>query len=621
MCGLNGIYAYHDAASQPSEAELLRTRDAMAARGPDGAGAWWSEDRRVALGHRRLSIIDLSDRAAQPMTSEDGRLTVTFNGEIYNCRELQAELAADGHRFRTSSDTEVLLHLYAREGRAMVRRLRGMFAFAIRDGAAGTLLLARDPYGIKPLYYANDGWTLRFASQVKALLAGGAISREPEPAGIVGFQLWGHVPEPFSVYRDIRSVPAGHTMLVDRWGPREPRRYASVAEVLAETAARPVTDRDERARRIADAVRTSVRAHLLADVDVGVFLSAGIDSGAVLGLLRDVGVARPRAVTLSFAEFRGTPEDETPLAARVAARYEAEHTVRTVDEAEFTRDLPRILDAMDQPSMDGINTWFVAKAAHEAGLKVALSGVGGDELLGGYTSFTDIPQWRRRYGWAARIPGAAPLSRMVLRRLFPGLVSARPKAAYMLDHAAGWEGCYLLRRGLMTPGELSQVLDPDLIREGMRRLRPLERLRATLRPDPGSDLARVGALESTHYLRDQLLRDADWAGMAHSVEIRTPLVDFSLLREVAPVLHGLERGEGKRALALSPQAPLPAEVTERAKTGFGVPIGAWMNSAAGAGRRAGPATKGLVSRAWAQTVLTRSTAALSGTLAGEAEAA
>ena len=223
MCGINGIFAYHSASSAPQEDELLRTREAMHARGPDGAGIWWSKDRHCGLGHRRLSIIDLSDRASQPMASVDGRFVIVFNGEIYNYPQLRLELEKDGAFFRTTSDTEALLHLYARHGGGMVHRLRGMFAFAIWDEEKRCLFLARDPYGIKPLYIANDGWTFRFASQVKALLAGGHVSRDPEPAGLVGFHLFGSVPEPFSLYRDIHSLPAGHTQWVDGTGPKEPK--------------------------------------------------------------------------------------------------------------------------------------------------------------------------------------------------------------------------------------------------------------------------------------------------------------------------------------------------------------------------------------------------------------
>src|SRR5438105_13150398 len=239
MCGINGIFAYHSASSAPKETELVTTREAMRVRGPDGLGTWWSVDRRCGLGHRRLSIIDLSDRASQPMTSEDGRFVVVFNGEIYNYPQLRVELEADGARFRTTSDTEALLHLYSRDGANMVHRLRGMFAFAIWDEQRRGLFLARDPYGIKPLYTANDGWTFRFASQVKALLAGGQVSRDPEPAGMVGFHLFGSVPEPFTLYREIRALPAGHTQWVDIAGPREPKPFSHLAAVLPRGPANP----------------------------------------------------------------------------------------------------------------------------------------------------------------------------------------------------------------------------------------------------------------------------------------------------------------------------------------------------------------------------------------------
>src|SRR5579864_8877357 len=286
MCGINGIFAYHSASSAPQETELLRTREAMRSRGPDGWGIWWSADRHCGLGHRRLSIIDLSDRASQPMTSDDGRFVVVFNGEIYNYPQLRVELERDGVHLRTTSDTEALLHLYARHGANMVHRLRGMFAFAIWDEERRGLFLARDPYGIKPLYTANDGWTFRFASQVKALLAGGQVSRDPEPAGMVGFHLFGSVPEPFTLYREIRALPAGHTQWIDLAGPREPKPFASLAEVLAESSADPGS-RTELPERVRNGVLDSVRAHLLADVEVGIFLSAGVDSGALLGCMRD----------------------------------------------------------------------------------------------------------------------------------------------------------------------------------------------------------------------------------------------------------------------------------------------------------------------------------------------
>ena len=604
MCGINGIFAYHPASSVPGEAELLATRDAMRARGPDGSGAWWTSNRRCALGHRRLSILDLSDRASQPMASEDGRSVVVFNGEIYNYPQLRVELEADGARFRTTSDTEALLHLYARHGAEMVHRLRGMFAFAIWDEVRRGLLLARDPYGIKPLYTANDGWTFRFASQVKALLAGGHVSRDPEPAGMVGFHLFGSVPEPFTLYREVRALPAGHTQWVDAAGPREPKPFANLAEVLAKGAANP-TPAAELPERVRAGVLDSVRAHLLADVEVGVFLSAGVDSGAVLGLMRDAGQRDIRAITLAFEEFRGTSEDEAPLAARVSGQYGACHIVRRVSQQEFVEDLPLILEAMDQPSIDGVNTWFVSKAAKEAGLKVALSGLGGDELLAGYPSFLDLPRWRRRFGPLAAVPGLGLFARALIGTVAPGFARARPKALGVLEYSGNWAGAYLLRRGLFLPHELPEVMDAEIAREGLRRLKPLHRLAASLMPDPSSDVARVCVLESAHYMRNQLLRDADWAGMAHGLEIRVPLVDFTLLAALAPVIPVLTPGMGKAALAKAPIVFLPDEILTRAKSGFSVPTSGWMNSAAGALEPTSrtSAAKGLASRRWSRAVL------------------
>ena len=408
----------------------------MAARGPDGSGLWLSSDGRVGLAHRRLAIIDLSERGAQPMASADGALTITFNGEIYNYRSLRAELEGRGYTFRTESDTEVLLQLYADRGPAMVESLRGMFAFALWDAPRRRLLFARDHLGIKPLYYADDGWTVRFASQAKALLAGGAVSRDPDPAGIVGFHLLGSVPEPFTIWREIRSLPAGCTLLVDDTGPGAPVPYYSIAAALAARAASSASNLAHARAQVAEAVHDSVRHHLVADVPVAVFLSAGLDSGALLGAMSDLGARDVTAVTLAFEEFRGAPQDEAPLAAEVAARYGARHVVRTVDRREFEQDLPAILDAMDLPTIDGINTWFVAKAAREAGVKVALSGLGADECFGGYPSFVDVPRSVRIFRSFDFVPSLGWLSRQAISGLMACGLDLHPKAADSRSMAA-----------------------------------------------------------------------------------------------------------------------------------------------------------------------------------------
>jgi asparagine synthase (glutamine-hydrolysing) len=587
MCGIAGIVSYHYAALDVDRAELRRIRDAMAARGPDGSGEWFSADKRVAFGHRRLAIIDLAERAAQPMASADGRLVVTFNGEIYNYQMLRGKLESKGYVFRTESDTEVLLHLYADKGEAMVEDLRGMFAFGLWDDRKGALLLARDPYGIKPLYYSDDGWTFRFASQVKALLAGGKISRDPDPAGHVGFYLFGSVPEPYTMWQDIRAVPAGSTLWVDKIGASEPRRYFSLARVYREAEAHPLRlDEVELQRFAREAFLDSVRHHLTADVPVGAFLSAGIDSGSLVGLMRDVGQTDIQTVTLTFSEFVGKPGDEAPLAEQVAKQYGTRHTTRIVTESEFREDMPRILAAMDQPSIDGINTWFVSKAARELGLKVAVSGIGGDELLGGYRSFDRIPTLVRRLAISSCIPFLGPLARTLGKQMLTGRSTVHPKAWSLLEYGGTYPGAYLLIRGLFMPGELHKVLGKDLVLEGLRRLQPLHYIGEVLTPDPGTARSRVAVLESGLYMRNTLLRDADWASMAHSLEIRTPLVDSQLVQTLAPALALGGVNRGKDLLARSSSMPLPESVRTRGKTGFSTPVTKWI---AGDGRfQAGP---------------------------------
>jgi asparagine synthase (glutamine-hydrolysing) len=576
MCGIAGIYAYHYAANPVDRAEVRRIRDHMAVRGPDGLGEWYSHDERVGFGHRRLTILDLSERGAQPMSSADGTLVVTFNGEIYNYRQLRSTLEAKGHTFYSQTDTEVLLHLYAEKGEAMVNDLRGMFAFGLWDAQKCALLLARDPYGIKPLYYADDGWKLRFASQVKALLAGGKVSTIEEPAGWVGFCLFGSVPEPFTTYQEIRALPAGTTLWVNRVGPREPTQYFSVAKAYCHAeATSPPTGEKDLQLHVREALLDSVRHHLVADVPVGAFLSGGVDSGALVGLMRDAGQQDIQTVTVAFEEFRNTHADEAPIASEIAAQYGARHTKRLVTEQEFHDDLPKILDAMDQPTIDGLNTWFVSKAARELGLKVAISGLGGDELFGGYPAFRDVPRCVRMMAVPGRIPWLGEFARRLMTGFNHLTPYINPKAAGLLKYGGTYAGAYLLRRGLFMPWELKEVMGADMARIGLRRLSPLRCIEAALRPAPKTSFGKVAVLESSFYMRNQLLRDTDWASMAHSLEVRVPLVDVKLLSEVA-LVTGTRGPQSKDLLANCPLIPLPPKVVTRPKTGFETPIKAWL---------------------------------------------
>jgi asparagine synthase (glutamine-hydrolysing) len=571
MCGIAAIFAYDHSAPGVKESELVSIRDYMAKRGPDGAGLWFDPARRVSLGHRRLAIIDVSPGGAQPMRLPEIDLAITFNGEIYNYRELRAGLELKGHLFRSASDTEVLLHLYAEYGEAMLEKLRGMFAFAIWDGAKKSLFLARDTFGIKPLYWADDGKTLRAASQVKALLAGGKIDTSPEPAGHVGFFLWGHIPAPYTLYRGIRNLPAGHCLTIDAHGKKRLRAFCNIPDILAESERQPEDDGRSASDFLRTALRDSIRHHLIADVPVGVFLSSGLDSSTITALASEFG-GQLRTVTLGFEEYKGMASDETSLAEEVARRCGTNHQTIWVTRKDFENDLDRLLHAMDQPSCDGVNSYFISKAAAQAGLKVVLSGLGGDELFGGYPSFSEIPR---------AVSALQPFPQwQVLGRAFRTVTSpilkrmTSPKYAGVFEYGGTYGGAYMLRRGMFMPWELPDILDADLAREGWNELQTVARLDDTVRGIHTPHL-KISALEMTWYMRHQLLRDTDWASMEHSLEVRMPLVDLQLLRDTAPMFTRNPHPT-KRDMALTPNSRLPDSVFNRPKTGFTVPVRDWL---------------------------------------------
>jgi asparagine synthase (glutamine-hydrolysing) len=572
MCGINAIFAYDSNAPSVSQEELLTVRDAMIARGPDGAGLWLSSDKRVGLGHRRLAIIDIIG-GVQPMTIADnnkGAMTpvICFNGEIYNYRELRDELLLEGHKFQTTSDTEVLLHLYNRDGPEMVQHLRGMFAFVLWDPVRRGMLLARDPFGIKPLYYADDGKTLRVASQVKALLkVRHNIDTSPEPAGHVGFFLFGYVPEPYTLYQGICALPAGSSLWIDKKGNRQLNHFFNLTQELAKYSSSFTLQ-----QQLHTSLSDSVRQHLVADVPVGIFLSAGLDSTTIVALAQENSQAKLNTVTLGFNEYRGRLEDETVLAEQVARHLHTHHQTCWVKAHDFASNYQSLLTAMDQPSTDGVNTYFVAKVTAETGLKVALSGVGGDELFGGYPSFRGIPRLVQALTPFRFFPYLGRGFRKLTVAAATRLTS--PKYAGILEYGTRYGDAYLLRRGLFMPWELPKILDPELVKEGWQTLQPTLRLEQTIE---GLVTARqkVAALELSWYMRNQLLRDADWAGMAHSLEIRTPLVDIKLFRSLTSLLASAQPPT-KQDMASTPNTALPKTVLQRTKTGFSVPTREWI---------------------------------------------
>lgn len=570
MCGIAGFIASDSSVSEAHIDSIRKMTSRMSLRGPDAEDMWVGEG--VIFGHRRLSILDLDPRSNQPMASFDQRYRIVFNGEIYNFRELRRDLEAQGVSFRTTSDTEVLLALFARCGIRMLPLLRGMFAFAIWDTHTRELFLARDPYGIKPLYYADTKDGFLFASQVKALLVSGLVARDIEPAGLAGFYLWGSVPEPWTIFRNVRALPAGSWMRVRSGKTEGPVIWQDIREEWR--LPNRSLPHAELQKLVQQAVTDSVRAHLVSDVPVSVLLSGGIDSGTIAALASQLG-SKVEGITVGFDEFSASQHDEIPGASTIASHYGLPHSIYRVSRSKFEQELPHFFEHMDQPTIDGLNTWLASKAVAERGYKVVLSGVGGDELFYGYSLVYDVPRRARLGQFVTAVPGTRPLLKAAFKKL-PG-DRWHPKFRGIPEFMGSIEGEYFLRRGLFLPQELPMLMDPAQATEG------LARLGGTAPGVNGTDAVNqegaVCVLDSTLYLRNQLLRDSDWASMAHSLELRTPLVDAKLLSATQSIHTHFAGGEGKRLLSQSPATPLPEKIVNRPKSGFDVPMTRWLSSA------------------------------------------
>ncbi len=570
MCGIAGIFSYKPEGASPALDPLVAVRDLMRHRGPDAHGLWTSEDRNVAFAHRRLSIIDLSIGGTQPMTSFDSRYTIVFNGEIYNYRELRDRLVSHGYCFQTSSDTEVLLHLYDFAGADMLPQLRGMYAFALWDRRERELIMARDPLGIKPLYFADDGATIWFSSQVRPLVRAAGVTTSEEPAGHVAYFLWGHVPEPYTLFRSIRSLPAGHYCRIKYGGSRVCREHWRMplgpADERAPQCSRGCTGSARESLR--RDLKESVNYHLVADVPIGLFLSAGRDSATLLALASET-IPAIHTCTVGFSDFIGTCKDETPLARLAANHYGANHHEFLFSNSDLADASSAFLNAMDQPTVDGFNSFLVSRAAREQGLKVAISGVGADELFGGYSNFTTIPKLVRGARPFAFVPGLGSALRIASATVLPS--QWNPKYSSLIEFGGSIAGAYLLRRGMFLPWELPSILDRDLVKAGMQELQTLTQLNKLAGNGHSGCREKLMRLEIGCYLRNQLLRDIDWASMFSSLEVRTPFVDSALFERV--FAHARQFGWAtKELMASTPAEPLPTAIRNRPKTGFSIPF-------------------------------------------------
>ena len=570
MCGFSAIVGRigPEQASSAMQAML----DAQVHRGPDDEGMHVAAlgDGVVALGSRRLAIIDLSPAGHQPMVNPDTGDVLAYNGEIYNAPELAEELRARGVSFAGHSDTEVLLRAYEIWGRDCLDRLRGMFAFGLWDSKAQRLLIARDHVGIKPLYYSITPHGLVCGSEIRALSASGLIDETLDRRALAGYLAYGAVQEPLTIFEQVRALPAGTWMEFDDRGARvADGRYWSLPQV--DPNVRPSPELIETGRSLLEA---SVKRHLLSDVSLGVFLSSGLDSSTVAGLAARVSDSEVHAFTVSVPEDESLNEGD--VAARVAARLGLVFHDIPVGPATAMEWALGGLASMDQPSMDGLNTYIVSRAVRDAGLTVALSGQGGDEVFGGYRSFRAIPKLVPLARMARSLPAplrralaqiaARPMGRGASKRA-GDLAAAPPEAASLL----------LLWRRLLSDEELA-LLGYSSGELGLSRhfLDATVAPNGHVAPDP---VSVVGRLETRFYLGNTLLRDGDVFGMANSLEIRVPMLDRDVLDWAFRLPGNVLAPKGappKSVLRAIAGDLLSHEQLTAPKRGFGLPFARWL---------------------------------------------
>jgi asparagine synthase (glutamine-hydrolysing) len=559
--------------------------DAMLHRGPDAGGIWASEPDEsgsgVLLAHRRLSILDLSPAGAQPMVDLVTGHTIVFNGEIYNFRDLRDRLAGEGQSFGSTGDTAVMLRALGLHGARAVPWLRGMFAFACFDPKQRRLLLARDPLGIKPLYVARNekrsgGWSVAFASELRALLASGLIEAPRLNPQAVASCVWnGFVVGPDTAVKGIELLWPGRLVELDCSG-REIR--AEDFWSIPDRSPAPTMSEAELSRRLQE----SLKLHLTSDVPVAVFLSGGIDSSVMASLAQQASETPVHTFTLAFEEQE---LNEGPIARRIAAAIGTDHHEVVLTQGHFAANLEAALDSLDQPTFDGLNAYYMSQAIRSAGFKVALSGTGGDELFGGYSSFRDLPvlhRWSQRASFVPRElqAAAASLATWPLRRS-GGAVPPQTRWAKLPDMVRRGDdllSLYQMAYALFLPGFLDDLLAPGMAATLADGLPPPMRHRLAGETRNRGPLSAISVMEQRLFLGERLLRDNDVASMASSLEQRVPLVDQVLFESVdrlpeAARFHPLGRKAVLRRIGL---AGLDPALFERPKSGFVLPFDRWI---------------------------------------------
>ncbi len=569
MCGIVGVWMKGRRGG--ASALVERAVSALAHRGPDDLGIVAitpdCEDSTLIFGHTRLSIIDLSEAGHQPMYDAETGNWIVFNGEVYNFEEIRAELETKGCRFHSDSDTEVILQSYRVWGRDCAMRWRGMFAVAIWDASRQELFLVRDRLGVKPLYYSYLDGQFVFASELGALLKTGLVPQTISLAALNTYLMFGAVQDPLTLIENVMSLPAAHTLTVSAEGIALREYWELPLEKCDERTIAAARD------RIASRLEEAVRLRLVSDVPLGVFLSGGVDSSALAMLMRRSSVDQVRAFTIGFDS---KPFDESPQAQRTATQLGVKHSTLLLTESHMLDTCADAINALDQPTIDGINTYYISRAVKEAGITVAISGLGGDEAFCGYKHFRTLPRMDNFSRYWEQLPY---IMRQASASLFGrGRSNGRAKLSALLLDDYGFTHPYFLTRTLFLPEQIVSLFEQDVIPEieygaWATRMRQITERAQTFDP-----INRISYLELKTYIASTLLRDADVMSMAHSLEVRVPLLDHLLLEDVmrVPGREKLSSRMPKPLLVRSLPEPLSVGVTGRPKRGFTLPFEEWL---------------------------------------------
>jgi len=558
MCGVNGIISN----KKDKQERLLKMNAAMQHRGPDDDGMYI--DEQVALGHRRLMIIDLSSAGHQPMTTPDGRYTIVFNGEVYNYQEIKKEL---DYPFKSNTDSEVILAAWKKWGVECINRFNGMFAIAIWDHQEKQLTLVRDRLGIKPIYWYYKEGQLVFSSEVRALLASGIPAKEIDPDSLVDYLRYQTVQAPATILKDVFMLKAGHILtfksdeqpiLKEYWRPKV---NPLIGEISYEQAKEDVKE----------LFFKSVQRRLVADVPFGAFLSGGIDSSAIVGAMAKVSNASVKTFNISFAEEEFS---EAKYARHIAEMNGTDHTEIKLSPDDFLHYLPEALKSMDHPSGDGPNTWLVSKVTKEAGVTMALSGLGGDELFAGYPIFLRMATLNNKQ-WLWQLPkGLRKGMGEVLTKIKPGVASAKMKSILSMSEFK-FANVFSVSRQALMDEQLAGLLKRDILPSH----KPANYIKDLISDRPEHILSNVSIGELTTYMQNVLLRDSDQMSMAHALEVRVPFLDHKLVEYVLGLADNLKYpASPKKLLVDSLPDLLPEFIVNRPKMGFTFPWRHWLKN-------------------------------------------